>query len=131
MLITDEHVRGFYDWFMSEPTIDKIVQSTKRVDYIMYNNNTDGQYGNSTELELCIWVDETSHQYESDVNISKKLISISVASPFKQYEFEPKDFLDLTEEEFFQYSVIHDAPCISPESLVLLANLTKLLQEPT
>lgn len=132
MLIPDEMIIELVQWFKSKPTVDLERRATDKIDYVMYYDGYDGQYGICTEIEVCKWVNgepDNDYLYEYEVFVTALSITIDIASPYKRYEFSTSDYLNLSEEELFQYSLVHDVPCISPESLVLLAELSTLLQE--
>lgn len=132
MLIPDEIIIELVQWFKSKPTVDLERRKSDKIDFIMYHDGYDGKYGNCTEIEVCKWVHdepENDYLYTYEVFVTTNDIHIDIANPFKRIHLKTRDYLNLSEEEFFQYSLVHNIPCISPESLVLLAELSTLLQE--
>lgn len=132
MLIPDSVIIDLVQWFKTKPTIDLERRKTDKIDFVMYYDGYDGQYGICTEIEVCKWRNhepENDYLYEYEVFVTARTITIDISSPFKRIEIDVSDYVNLSEEEFFQYSLVHDVPCISPESLVLLAELSTLLQE--
>lgn len=132
MLIPDELIIELVQWFKTKPTVDWERRPTDRIDFVMYNDGYDGKYGDCTEIEVCKWVHDepdNDYLYEYEIFVTTRDIHIDIACPFTRFTIDTKDYLDLSEEEFFQYSLVHDISYISPESLVLLAELSTLLQE--
>lgn len=132
MLIPDSVIIDLVQWFKTKPTVDLERRITNKIDFVMYHDGCDGQYGHCTEIEVCKWRNhepDNDYLYEYEIFVTARTITIDIASPFKRVEIDVSDYVNLSEEEFFQYSLVHDVPCISPESLVLLAELSTLLQE--
>lgn len=132
MRISDDIIIELCNWYKTKPNVDAQIKTPKRIDFVMYYIHGDGQYGNCTEIELCKWLspyEDLDSRYDFDVMLTRNKITIEIANPYTKIELDVKDYIGLSEEEFFQYSVVHDIPHISPESLVLLAELSTLLQE--
>lgn len=132
MLIPDSVIIELFQWFKTKPTKDLERRETHKLDFVMYNDGYDGEYGNCHEIEVCKWVNpgpDREYLYEYEVFITAVDIHIDIAVPYTRLTLQVQDYLNLSEEEMFQYTLVHDIPYISPESLVLLAELSTLLQE--
>lgn len=132
------YVKTFVSWFNTKPFDDTQIEDGEYVYEMTMYSDVD-PYPTSTDcdnIEYYVWpkLDPNSDEFKYPdyifgIDLYKDKLVIYGSSYDASYTVLTDTFIEVTEEEAFQYSLLHDVKYITTEELLMLINISKKLSE--